>query len=310
MSKNLPKVPDAKFQEVNGLRYVQEAVEDRSTGLGWIFRTKPVTDIGIDAEMEMVNAESQATGKLISLQIKCGPSYLEEKTNTGYVYRGDREHLTYWLDHSLPVLLVLVDPSNKKCFWVEVTASSAERTRKEWKIEVPFHNLLGGTQRQQMEWIAQRDILGSLVRLNLVRWLYARFFNRMYVLDIFEAPEDFHWWSELACIDGNRMIGVDMILDRYGSFDVEAVKESLSHIHGNQRNASTVGLYLCFVSSSSKAMNISTQIRSLVAAHPNVEIYRFLLRDDHLSEILPNDDLVDGYAQGEPMTFGRTLLNF
>lgn len=127
----------------------------------------------------MVNEHGEATGKLLSLQIKCGPSYLSESTKTGYIFRGDAEHLAYWLDHSLPVLLVLVDPSCRKCYWVEITAGAVERTGKGWKIEVPCHNVLGRDQRIQLAWIAQRDNLGSLVQAKIVRWLYLRFFGRI-----------------------------------------------------------------------------------------------------------------------------------
>jgi hypothetical protein len=307
MSEQLPKVTETKLQEIDGIRYVQNAVEDRSTGLGWIFRTKPVTDVGIDAEIEMVNANQQATGRLLSVQIKCGPSYLDERTETAYIYRGDREHLNYWIDNSLPVLLILVDPSIKACYWVEVTSSSAEQTKKGWKIEVPFKNILGAAKRHEIVTIVRRDHIHSMVRHGLVRWLYTRFYKRIYVLDIFEVPRDFHAWSDLVCFDDERMVGVDLVLDRYGSFDAETVKESLRHVAGNARSASTNGLILCLVSSSSHALSQLAEIRRLVSTTPGVELYRFLLRDEALSEVLDNDDVVNGYGSGEPVAFGSKL---
>lgn len=307
MSKELPKIKDSKFQELDGVRLVRDAVEDRLNGVGWAFRPKPETDVGIDAEIEMVNEHGEATGKLLSLQIKCGPSYLSESTKTGYIFRGDAEHLAYWLDHSLPVLLVLVDPSCRKCYWVEITAGAVERTGKGWKIEVPCHNVLGRDQRIQLAWIAQRDNLGSLVQAKIVRWLYLRFFGRIHVLDVFETPRDFHWWSELACLDGEEMVGIHLVLDRYGAFDLDEVHEALKHVHTNRDYVPKKGLYLCFVSASPRALELPQAILDMIALYPSVEIYRFHLVNEDIYEVLPNGELVDGYSRGEPMTFGRTL---
>lgn len=301
----LPNVPKSKVQENKGLRLVRAAVEE---GLGWIFRGKLETDVGIDAEAEMVNDDGQATGKLLSLQIKTGPSYLKEVTVTdsGYVYRGDLEHLNYWLQHSLPVLLVLVEPRSQRCHWVEVTSGSARRTTKGWKIKVPFENQITAAQRNQLSLIASRDTLGPLIQLNLVRWLYHRFFGRIHVLDMFEAP-DIHWWDEVACID-DEMVGVHAIVDRYGFFDTNDVIEALRHREGNRRCGVNT-LLLCFVSKAPQTLRLSEEIINLLSAEPDLEFFRFLSDGDSLREVLSNDEVVDGYSGGEPMTFGDTLAS-
>ncbi|QPB81547.1 DUF4365 domain-containing protein [Pseudoalteromonas rubra] len=105
---------------------------------GYIFREQSVSDYGIDAQIEVVQ-DGEVTGKLIALQIKSGKSQFKEKTAEGYIFRGDREHLDYWLNHSLPVLVVLCDIDNKVCYWQAVTAQSITRTRKSWKMLVPFY---------------------------------------------------------------------------------------------------------------------------------------------------------------------------
>lgn len=96
---------ESDAQAVRGVRMVREVVEER---LGWIFREQERRDFGIDAHIEVVS-EQHATGRLVAAQIKCGPAYLRERVaaNRGYVYRGRLKHLVYWLNHSLPVMLIL-----------------------------------------------------------------------------------------------------------------------------------------------------------------------------------------------------------
>ena len=103
---------------------------------GWIFREQAIADHGIDAHIESVFGET-ATGRLIALQIKSGKSYFSEATESGYVFRGDAGHLEYWINHSLPVLILLVDVDNEQIYWEHVTDSNVKSTGKGWKIEVP-----------------------------------------------------------------------------------------------------------------------------------------------------------------------------
>lgn len=103
---------------------------------GYIFREQAISDYGIDAHVELVEGDN-ATGKLIALQIKSGPSWFAEKDSGGFIFRGDNEHLSYWLEHSLPVLIVLCDTENAQCFWQAITPENVVHTKKAWKIIVP-----------------------------------------------------------------------------------------------------------------------------------------------------------------------------
>jgi hypothetical protein len=78
--------------------------------LKWIFREEGPTDVGIDAQIEIVKV-GRATGSIVGLQINSGMSYLAESNHVGFVHRGDRGHLAYWSTHVLPVIVVLYDPS-------------------------------------------------------------------------------------------------------------------------------------------------------------------------------------------------------
>ena len=82
--------------------------------MGLIFREQPTDDYGVDAQIETIE-NGYATGKLIAVQIKSGESYFKEPTSEGIVFRGERKHYDYWLNHSLPVIIVLYNPENDKC---------------------------------------------------------------------------------------------------------------------------------------------------------------------------------------------------
>ncbi|UXE61897.1 MAG: DUF4365 domain-containing protein [Woronichinia naegeliana WA131] len=105
--------------------------------LGWIFREQPIEDYGIDAHVEVVE-NNTATGKLIALQIKSGESWFREKTSDGFVFRGDREHLEYWQQHSLPVMIVLYQDDEQIAYWQAVNSSNVQKTGIGWKLIIPF----------------------------------------------------------------------------------------------------------------------------------------------------------------------------
>ena len=44
---------------------------------GYIFREQPISDYGIDAQIELIDEET-VTGKLVALQIKSGASWFVE----------------------------------------------------------------------------------------------------------------------------------------------------------------------------------------------------------------------------------------
>jgi HEAT repeat protein len=108
------------------------------SNLGWFFREQPISDFGVDAHVEAPNALGQPSGRLLALQIKAGKRWFQEKLTDGVVYRGSLRHLAYWKEHSLPVVLVLYDPTEKDCFWQVVQEGKIEPTAKGWKIVIPF----------------------------------------------------------------------------------------------------------------------------------------------------------------------------
>lgn len=110
--------------------------------LDWIFREQPIIDMGIDAQIESV-LDGDPTGKLIAVQIKSGKGNFSE-SNDSFTYRGDLVHLNYWINHSLPVILVAHFPDTNITLWQHVCKSNIRKTPKAWTIKIPKTKVLDG----------------------------------------------------------------------------------------------------------------------------------------------------------------------
>ena len=109
--------------------------------IGFAFREQPIEDYGVDAIIEERENE-YLSGKLIAVQIKSGESYFSEIKGDKVVFRGDIKHYKYWLNHSLPVIIVLYSPLEDKCIWEVVNEKTAERCKNGWKINIPLEQTL------------------------------------------------------------------------------------------------------------------------------------------------------------------------
>ena len=119
-----------------GVALVQVIVAEQ---LGWIVRPQLHADKGIDAHLEVVQ-DDKATGRLLALQVKSGKSRFRESTADGFVFRPKAKHVKYWLRHSLPVAVVLVDVDKKIAYWQVVTKETVTSTGKGWKMTIPTTN--------------------------------------------------------------------------------------------------------------------------------------------------------------------------
>jgi len=136
-----------------GRTSVQLAVEK----IGYIFREQKERDHGIDAHVEIVK-DGKATGQLIALQIKSGDSWFKEKNDKRVIFRDDNDHLDYWLNHSLPVLVVLYNPSEEVAYWQIVNDDTVIMTGKGWKLEVPFTQKLTKESKNYFEELVGKPI--------------------------------------------------------------------------------------------------------------------------------------------------------
>ncbi len=139
-----------------------------SRELRWIFREVSKRDVGVDAQVEVCR-ERLATSRLLALQIKAGESYFTESTADGWIYRGNRDHLDYYLAHSLPVLMVLYDPRSGGAWWQHVSRETIRRTDKGWALFVPRDQRLGEQARAPLEVIAQLVTAEGRVRIEPVK---------------------------------------------------------------------------------------------------------------------------------------------
>ena len=105
--------------------------------LDFAFRPQDAEDYGIDAHAELIEAE-HPTGRLLGIQLKSGPSYFTERQGDSYVFRADRQHVEYWIDHCLPVLVCLCDVDTRQIYWQAVNRQTAISTGKGYKFLIPM----------------------------------------------------------------------------------------------------------------------------------------------------------------------------
>ena len=108
--------------------------------LGWIFREQSIADVGIDGIIEQVE-NGDPTGKFIAVQIKSGIGnfYKTEKSLTYYV---TNVHYNYWINLNIPIIIVAHLPNEEETYWQEINVQNLKKSKKRWKIEIPFKQKL------------------------------------------------------------------------------------------------------------------------------------------------------------------------
>lgn len=137
-------------QGVDAVRYLF------SNELGWYAREPTAPDYGIDIYAEAAD-DGVPNGRLVGVQVKSGASWFSEGTDEGIVYRGDARHLNYWLNHSLPVVVVLYDADERTAYWQAVTPKTVTRTGKGWKLMVRRAHVLDSTASAALGELAEED---------------------------------------------------------------------------------------------------------------------------------------------------------
>lgn len=157
-----------------------------SRELRWIFREVSKRDVGVDAQVEVCRGRL-ATSRLLALQIKAGESYFAQSMADGWIYRGDSEHLEYYLAHSLPVIMVLYDPRNGAAWWQHVSDKTIRRTDKGWALFVPRDQRLAEQARAPLEAIAQLISAEERVRVEPVKPLRPGVANFAPIYDVLHS---------------------------------------------------------------------------------------------------------------------------
>lgn len=105
-----PEYSETEEMGERGRWIVEGTVRD---SLRWLFREIQKSDLGIDGFVEILDDNRKTHGHLFAVQLKTGPSYFKEPNKEGFLFRGKRKHHKYWLEFSLPVLVVLCDPDTQ-----------------------------------------------------------------------------------------------------------------------------------------------------------------------------------------------------
>lgn len=117
---------------------------------GWIPRTILQSDVGLDMEIEIAE-DGIPTGQLIGVQIKTGASYFKEVSEGNIIFRGSTTHLEYWLNHTLPVLIILHNNATNQTIWQNITEKTVLRTAKSFKVLLPLTNELDFTTLSKLK---------------------------------------------------------------------------------------------------------------------------------------------------------------
>jgi Domain of unknown function (DUF4365) len=114
-----PKIGDNEFAAWDGIIKVERMV--RAARCVW--RPTPLLDVGIDGQIEYIAADGEATGRLVAVQVKSGPSYFRRETDGRILHQVSERHTGYWESFPLPVILVLHDEARDLTIWADARTS-------------------------------------------------------------------------------------------------------------------------------------------------------------------------------------------
>lgn len=126
--------------------------------LGWFYRNQPDHDFGIDGQIESA-VDDRPSGRLLAVQLKSSRTKYSDTVGSGWWHTVKASHAKYWLGHSLPVVLLLVDIPGRMAYWEHINSSTLVSTGKHFKVWVPATQQL---VTAKAEW--ERLIDGSVER--------------------------------------------------------------------------------------------------------------------------------------------------
>ena len=138
----LPKVGHTYNQERRGIA----ALQSYAATAGQIWRETDTGDVGIDGQLEFVASDGFATGRLVAVQVKAGPSFFRHPSPSGWRFYPEEKHRNYWERFPLPVLLIMHDPETEQSFWVDARQALRVHEHEDRPfVEVPSENVLETT---------------------------------------------------------------------------------------------------------------------------------------------------------------------
>lgn len=267
--------------------------------LKWIFRETSSSDLGIDGEIELRQPDKTSHGRLLSVQVKAGPSFLREQSASGYIYRGSYRHLRYWANHTTPVVLILCNPNDGMCWWQEINLQKVKFHEEGWSIEVPFAQQLTANSIEILEKVANRLQKKDLLELLLRDWLGWSFEHQIRFASMFAIPPDYQWLSMLGAVADDYFM-IDYIVADVNGFNKEAIEEMHRWVDYNHQQYGYNHFLLAFIA---EATELLKEIPDPIPMKGVTVDYVPLLLDLHgqprLSEVGVNDTLIAFYEQGD-----------
>jgi hypothetical protein len=267
--------------------------------LKWIFRETSSSDLGIDGEFELRQPDKTSHGRLISVQVKTGLSFFRERSDTGYVYRGSYSHLRYWSAHTSPVVLVLCNPDESKCWWQDIDLQKVRFHKEGWSIEVPFGQQLAAESIEALEKVANRLQKKDLIELLLRDWLGWSFEHKIRFASMFAIPRDYHWLSLLAAVTDEYFM-IDYVLADLDGFNEAKITEMHHWAEYNHRQYGYTRFLLAFIAESTHLLkNIPDPVPIKGVTVEYVPLLLGLREEPKLSEVGVNDAIVAFYEHGQ-----------
>lgn len=258
-------------------RWIVEGVVRDS--LHWLFRETPKSDLGIDGFVEILNKERQSQGRLFALQLKTGRSYFKEPNEEGFLFRGKRKHLKYWLEFSLPVIVVLCDPETSNCYWQHISADNVTRTEKGWTMTVPSEQTLAAAHKNVLHKLTEPPQPVDFIPFALYRLLIEKFQGILIAQEI-ETPRDFRGFEYLANFSDFFAV-ISYIYKPAGALflprDIDGIMKRLDEcatgcgwhpMHGSPK------VLLFLVAETVEQLRLSEEFKSYTANRPQIVLYR------------------------------------
>lgn len=88
------------------------------TDAGGIFRSFEMSDIGIDAAIEILTDDREASGDMVLVQIKTGSSYVR---NGHFYLDADKDHFDSWARYAVPVAGIVCNADTGEARWVDIS---------------------------------------------------------------------------------------------------------------------------------------------------------------------------------------------
>lgn len=230
----LPKVGLTYAQERLGINSLQNYAAKNSQ----IWRETATGDVGIDGHLEYVNGDGFATGKVVAVQVKSGPSYFKSQHGSGWKFYPEEKHRGYWELFPLPVIIVLHDPSTDQSYWADVRQALRTPSRVERNfVEVPRTNLLQATDATQLFSTAGVQCEPFIVELEgvLSSLLETRSSNACFPLSYFDL-----FAQGLTNICRSLYFGMDLVCNAV-DFNLAANKSEFGMGMGDQEHQFVFG---------------------------------------------------------------------